>query len=166
MKKIGFMLAMALFVAVGVTSCTGSSEKEDKAVADKIENKEKLTDADYSLIIDYVGEYAEKAQKYVDLTINGEDPVEANEGMEKLKEEYPDLDLYRNCLKATPLDALSPDNLEKVKKYAGYIEFTAPEGFEISTNVKAAGVEVATPDEENGVVAGAVDTVGVSKKGW
>lgn len=165
MKKLGIICLMAVAGAVGLASCVESSEKKEQDIAYKIENKEALTAEDYSTMIDYVGEYAEKAQKYVDMQINGENLEEAAEGMAKLNQEFPLLTVYRNCIRFTPSSALSADNLEKVGKYAGYVEFSAPAGYTLATDAPdAAGLEVATPDSVNGVVAGGVDNVKVEDK--
>lgn len=163
MKKLGIICMMAVMAAIGMVSCQESAGKQDQAIAYKIENNEELTSEDYSHMIAYVGEYAEKAQKYVDMQINDENSAEANAGMEKLAEEYPMVDTFRNCLRITPLNKLSQDNLDQMSKYAGLIEFSVPAGFEIQTNDEAAGLEVATPDSANGVIAGAVDTLKVER---
>lgn len=163
MKKISIFYLMAMLLTIGIVSCDESAQK-DQNIANKIEQKEALNEDDYSRIIEYVGEYAKKAQKYVDMQINDQNNAEATQGMDALKEEYPLVDTFRNCLKDTPASQLSPANLEKVGKYAGLIEFTAPAGYEIQTNAKAAGLEEATPDSANGVVAGAVDEAKVEDK--
>ena len=167
MKKIGIMLTAAILAAIGISSCQESAEKTQKAIAYKIENKEALTADEYATVIDYVGQYAEKAQKYVDMQINGEDLTEAAAGMKKLNDEYPLVDTYRQCLRFTPCSDLSAENLELVKKYAGYVEFTAPSGYTIQTaGPEMAGLEEAVPDSANGVIAGAVDTTAVDRHDW
>lgn len=164
MKKFGIMCMVALAGAIGMASCQESSQKEESTIAFKIENHEALTADEYGVMIDYVGEYAEKAQKYIDMQINGENLEEAAEGINKLNQEFPYINVYRNCIRFTASSALSRENLEKVGKYAGYIEFSAPSGYTMQTNQEAAGLEEATPETENGVVAGAVDDVKVEDK--
>lgn len=163
MKKIGFICMMVLLAAVGMSSCAESSEKKVKNVANKIEANEELTAEDYTCMIDYVGDYAEKAQKYVDMMINGTDNAEATAGMNQLKDEYPYLDTFRNCIRVTPMSKFSSENLEQIGKYAGYIEFSAPAGYTLTTDPAAAGMEVAAPSVDNGVVAGAVDTIEIKR---
>lgn len=164
MKKINLLLSAALVAVIGMTSCQESQEKKDRAIADKIECNEALSSEDYSRIISYVGEYAEKAQKYVDMQINNEDVEEANTEMATLKEEYPLVDTFRDCLRATSLESLSPEDIEQIGKYAGLVEFSAPAGYTIQTNgPEDAGLEVASPDSVNGVIAGAVDTLEVKR---
>lgn len=164
MKKFGILFMMALFAAIGFSSCKETEEKLDNAVAYKIDNNEALTQDDYARIINYVGDYAEKAQKYVDMMINDNYNGEAKAGMDKLSYEYPLLDTFRNCLRQTPAKNLSEDNLQKVAKYAGLVEFSAPLDYTIETNTdKVAGLEEAAPDSVNGVIAGAVDSITVKK---
>lgn len=159
MKKQGIICAIALLGCACLSSCQETSEKTEKNLSYKIENHEALTPDEYSTIIDYVGEYAEKAQPFVDMQINGTNLEEASAGMTKLNEEYPFVTEFRNCIRFTPSSALSSENLEKVAKYAGYIEFSAPSGYTLQTDSETAGLEEATPDTDNGVVAGAVDNV-------
>lgn len=163
MKKLGIICMMAIIAAIGMSSCEESSEKKDKEIAYKIENNEALSSDDYSRMIAYVGEYAEKAQKYIDMQINGEDNSEAVAGLANLKEEYPLVETFRDCIKVTPLNKLSNDNLDEIAKYAGLIEFSAPVGYTIQTDPEAAGLEEATPATDNGVIAGAVDTLEVKR---
>lgn len=159
MKKLGIICFMALFAAVVMTSCGGAgTNAEDKSIENKIENGEDLTADDYSHMINYVGEFAQKAQPLV-----SENSDAATEQLAQLREEYPYLDAFRECLKTTPVDKLNDSNLAEVAKYAGLIEFSAPIGYTLTTNPEAAGLEVATPDSANGVVAGAVDTVKIKK---
>ena len=160
MKKILFSL-MALIVAVAVTSCTGTVDEAGK-VAEKMKTGQQLDPADYSTMIKYVGEYAEKMQPYV---------VEGTEGQydaekAKLAEEYPYVAEFRDCIAHTSLDQLSEEDMQLVNKYAGYIEFTAPEGTTIQTDPEAAGLEEATPEQPDGVVAGAVDEVKQTQEGF
>lgn len=154
---------MGLMGAIGLSSCQETSERQDREIADKIQSDATISADDYSRIIEYVGEYAQKAQKYVDMQINGEDQAEAKAGMDKLNAEYPFVDAFRNCLRQTPVSSLSDANLREVAKYVQYIEFSAPAGYTIETNQEAAGMEVATPDSVNGVIAGAVDTFKVER---
>lgn len=170
MKKIGFTLMTVVLATLGLMSCSPTSqeaEKGEKALAEKIINKEPISQDDYSVMIDYVGEYAKKAQNYLDMEINGENNQEASDELAKLNQEYEFVKTFRDCIAATPSTELNEKNLEKVAKYAGLIEFTAPQGYTIVTNEEAAGMEEQTPDTTNGVVAGEVVTVKeVDKDSW
>lgn len=161
MKKLG-LLGLFAACAIALTACQETSERSDANLVNKIQNHEALTAEDYSRLIEYTGAYAEKAQPFVDMLINDQE-AEGQAGLDKLNAEYPDIDLFRNCLKRTPASKLSENDLQEVAKYAGYIEFSAPVGYEIVTNPDAAGLEVAAPATDNGVVAGAVDEVKVKE---
>lgn len=166
MKKNGIICMVALMLGLGLSSCAETAEKKESTIAYKIENKEALSEDDYAAMIDYVGEYAQKAQKYVDMQINGENLDEASEGIQKLDSEFPYVNLYRNCIRFTPITSLSEANLKKIGEYAGFVEFTAPAGYTLQTNPDDAGLIEATPMTDNGVVAGAVDTTKVEKGSW
>lgn len=161
MKKIGFLATAALAAVIGLSSCQGARENMDESISNKIENKQTLTSTDYTRMIEYVGEYAEKAQKYLDMQILDTQSTEAKEGLAQLNEEYPFVDEFRKAIATAPLTNFSEDNLNLIQKYAGYLEFSAPAGFNIQTNPEAAGMEVEAPDvnpDSTAVVAGAVDT--------
>lgn len=165
MKKFFVIGMMAVMGAIGMSSCQESEAKLDQDIMYKIENREALSADDYSRMINYVGEYAEKAQKYVDMQINGDNLQEAAQGIDKLNEEFPLLTKFRNCIRFTPVSDLSDENLELVGKYAGYVEFSAPSGYVINTApTDDAGLIEATPETPDGVVAGAVDNMKVEDK--
>ena len=158
MKKLGIICFMTLLTAFVMNSCGGAgSNAQDKKIEDKIENGGDLTSEDYSRMINYVGEFAKKAQ---DIAVNSNN---SDEQLAQLREEYPFLNLFRDCIANTPVDKLNESDLKDVAKYAGLVEFTTPIGYELTTDPKAAGMEVQTPDSENGVIAGGVDTVSVKK---
>lgn len=159
MKKILFSL-MALIAAITVTSC-GDNQNADQ-VAEKIQKGEQLTQDDYTTMIKYVGEYAEKMQPYV---VNGTGNEYETE-MANLKAEYPYAVEFRDCLSKTPDAQMDEDNQKLIEQYAGYVEFTAPEGTTIQTDPEAAGLEEAAPATEDGVVAGSVDEVKVKERAW
>ena len=160
MKKFGIIYFMAILAAFGLNSCGdgAGSTAQDRAIADKIENGEELTSEDYSHIINYVGEFAQKAQPYAVETSD-----KASEEMANLRSEYAYLATFRSCLETTPVDKLSDDDLKEIGKYAGLIEFSVPIGYTLTTNPDAAGIEVAVPDSANGVIANVVDTVAIDK---
>lgn len=160
MKKILFCM-MAIVAAIAVSSCA-TSERRVEDVAAKIEKGETLDDEDYTTMIEYVGEYAEKMQPYVVNDTDAQYEAEKN----ALKEKYPYVDLFRDCIAKTPDLQMSEENMNLINKYSDYIMFTAPEGTTIQTDPEAAGVEVAAPETDNGVIAGAVDEVKETEKGW
>lgn len=154
MKRLSYFCVMAFFALICFSSCQESTEKKDKVIAYKIESNEALSPEDYTRMIEYVGEYAEKAQQYV-----VGDSQEDSENLAKLAQEYPLLDTFRNCIGMTPLAKFSDTDKELIAKYAGLVMFTPPMGYTLQTDPEAAGLEVATPDSANGVIAGAVDSL-------
>lgn len=160
MKSIKTLMAMFFVAMLGLTACQQTEDRACQDVADKIKSNETLTDDDYTRMIEYVGAYAEKAQPYV---VNDSSTQMQGE-LDALNKEYPLVQLFRNCIKTTPLDKLSADNQALIQKYGGLIEFDVPEGMTLQTDPQAAGLEVAVPDSANGVVAGAVDQEKVENK--
>lgn len=150
MKNLKALLMMAVAAVILLASCSERNEKLDKTLAYKIESKEDLTDADYTRMIKYVGEYAEKSQKYVDDLINGENLEEAQAGLDKLKGEFEYLNTFRDCIKTTPMDKFSAENVELLNKYKDYIEFSMPLSMSVQTDPVQAGVVV---EDTNNVVA-------------
>lgn len=159
MKKIRFVLALSIMAVFGLVACHGTEEGACQDVANKINNHEELTNDDYTRMIEYVGEYAEKAQQYVVAA----DDAENQAALQKLQEEYPLVNLFRDCIKQTPADKFDSDNKALIEKYGGLVEFTMPESMSLTTDPDAAGVLVESPDSANGVIAGAVDTIKVEK---
>lgn len=161
------VLLLTLVVGLVATSC-GVATEADK-VNEKIEKGEALNPADYTKIIDYLGQFAEKAQPIQDQINNlpAEDPKAApfQEQLTKLKESFPLLDKFKEILaKATP-EQVGADNVALVDKYAGYEWFTSPDWATINTDPAIGGIEMATPDNDtNGVIAGAVDEEKVEMK--
>ena len=159
MKKFKTIAVGSVLALIGLTACQETSERACQDVAAKIESNEVLSQDDYTRMIEYVGEFAQKSQ---DAVVN--DPQGEMQGViETLKKEYPLVDTFRDCIRNTPIDKFDADNQALIQKYAGLVEFTAPEGTEIQTNKEAAGIEVATPNSANGVVAGGVDQETVKK---
>ncbi len=129
--KLTGILAMILLL-VGATAC-GNGKPSPKDVAAKIDSHEVLTEADYTAMIDYCGEYAKKAQKYFDI-INSQadsssaESVKATSDLAALYGEYTYLDLFRETLDNTGESALGPKNVKKVEELARYEAFPLPEG--------------------------------------
>lgn len=168
MKKFAAILMTALFIGAGLSSCQESREKQDKTIIYKIENKDSLSSEDYGRMIQYVGEYAEKAQKYLDMQNADATSTEAAEGLATLKEEYPHVDIFRNCIRETPLSVFDESNLKEIGKYAGYIEFDVPNGYEIQTaGPDAAGFEVESqPGDSSGQVQSVEEEKVVQQGSW
>ena len=184
MKKIKFILSAMLMGIVGLTSCNNASDKAAEGAADsakadakdsvlikKIEAKEALTPEEYSKVIKYVGEYAEKAQKFLDMQNADPTSAEAQTGLDNLKKEYPEYELYKGCIKTVAKDKLSENDLKEIGKYAGLVYFTVPDWYEIQTaDNEMAGVVMDAPTtgqtDSTDIVAESVDTVKVERSGW
>lgn len=156
MKKLSLFFMMATLVVAGMISCNDTKGEAEQAIALKIQKNEALTQEDYSKMIDYLGEFAQKAEPYV----VGEGP-QASEGLKQLETQYPFANEFNECIKNTPIDKFNDSNKKKINKFAGLVMFSAPGDDTINTDPKAAGIEVATPDSANGVIAGAEDNVEV-----
>lgn len=150
-----------------MTSCSNADRAAD--VAKKIQAGETLNQEEYTAVIEYLGNFAEKAQPIQDEINNLPygDPKAATyqEQLDKLKESNKYLELFNSTLAKAPQASLGADNVALVNKYAGYEWFTAPDWATIQTDPEAAGLEVQTPDTDTtGVVAGAVDELQVKEK--
>lgn len=164
MKKISLFLMLAVMGIVTMTSCQETREKEMEGIAVKIQNNEKLTDKDYTAMIEYVGRYAEAAQPIIDNIVNGNDSLQAQQQLKELTAQYPAVGLIRDCIKLSPASAFNEDNLALLQKYGGYEEFSMPLSISYQTDPKNAGLEMQTPTEEdNGVIAAPVLTTEVEK---
>lgn len=156
----------ALAAVFMMTSCSNADEAA--GVAKKIQAGDALTQAEYTTVIDYLGNFAEKAQPIQDQINNLPygDPKAATfqKQLDELKEKNTYLELFNSTLAKAPQATLGADNVALVNKYAGYEWFTAPDWATIQTNPEAAGLEVETPESDTtGVVAGAVDELKVKE---
>lgn len=165
-KTLSFVMAAiaALFM---MTACSNADEAA--AVAKKIQAGETLTAAEYTTVIDYLGNFAEKAQPIQDEINNlpyGDPKAAAfQKQLDELKEKNTYLELFNSTLAKAPQAQLGADNVALVNKFAGYEWFTAPDWATIQTNPEAAGLEMEAPSNDtNGVVAGAVDELTVKDK--
>ena len=155
MKKLHLLFVMAFMAVIGLASCENPNKEAD-AVAQKLQAGEQLSEQEITDLINYVGEYAKKAQGDVDDEINGTDTEQAHVDMEKLNEEYKYVDLFRNYLKNVDFTTLSNENLELIGNYAHYEEFTVPAKMDFSVDPaeKAAGfIEEGATTDSSAVIA-------------
>lgn len=155
MKKIGLFLFL-LVALVGITSCSKERRAED--VAEKITQGASLTQGDYTAMIEYLGDYATKAQVYQDtindLPVNDPAVAEATEKLSNLTAEYKYLSLFNTTLSSTTPAEVGKDNVALVNKYASLIWFTAPSWAEINNAPgDTAGDVVDMPDDSGTVIA-------------
>lgn len=164
-----FKIFVALLLAtVGFASCT--NQEESAKVAQKIEKGEVLTQGDYTTIITYLGEFAEKVQpiqnQINNMESNNPESMKLTEEVSKIRDEHKYLDIFNKCLGATTEEQIGADNVALVNKYAGFEWFDAPDWATIETDADVAGMVVETPevDTDTSVVAGAVDELQVKVK--
>lgn len=145
-----------------MTACGGQSVD---SVAEKIDSGKKLTQADYTTIIDYCGKFANEAQKLqnqVDALPDSSSVAVTDETkLADLKTKFPHLDKFNNALLAATPQDVGPDNVKKVNKLAQYVWFTAPDWATVQTDPNVDGFIEQTPTTDTtGVISdGAGDIV-------
>lgn len=160
-----FLIALVAIVGAGMLAgCSGNSEAEK--VVSKIKAGDQLTPADYTLIIDYLGKYAETVQPIQDKinNLSATDPkaAEYQKELDAVKDRHPFLAEFNAALDKASQSEVGADNVALVNKYAGYEWFDAPDWATITTDPEAAGIELESPESDtSGVVAGAVDELKV-----
>lgn len=150
LKAAAGMMAAAVVAIAGMTamSSCGNKNVTPEDVANKIEAKEALSDADYSTMIDYCGDYAKEAQPYFDI-INAAPndstrrAEEAASNLADLYAKYKYLDTFRTQLDNTDITALDKSNQDKINKLSEYSSFPLPAG---------AGAALENPDVVGDIV--------------
>ncbi|MDE6297966.1 MAG: hypothetical protein K2L89_08970 [Muribaculaceae bacterium] len=122
MKKVLTMMMMAV-VCLIMTSC--KTDADYKSVADKISAGESLTESDYSVMIDYCADYAEKAQPYFDVINSGADPsskeyADATNALADMSANAVYLDTFRNAIFSATADQLGESNVKKLDSLSKY----------------------------------------------
>lgn len=156
-KTITLMKIMATFaLAVLMTSC-GSKAPTPEEVNAKIEAGERLSQADYTAILEYVGEYANKAEGFYDTINVVNDSTEAyakavNE-LSALYAKYPYLSTFRECLQNADAATFDNKNIELVNKYKNDEGFPLPVGEGASMlNPDVQGMIEDMPNSDSGKV--------------
>ncbi len=129
-------------ICLAFTACTGSAPTPAE-VAAKIDSHETLSETDYSVMIDYCGEYARNAQQYFDI-IN-EQPSDstaeysrAAQDLATMKANSPYIDMFRTAIYAASDSQIGEKNIKKVQDFQKYEAFPLPEG---------SGPDLTLPDE-------------------
>lgn len=157
MMSMAFALLISMFALVSCGDKTPTAED----VAKKIDAKEALTNADYTSMIDYCGDYAKKAQPYFDI-INGapndstRDAIAAASDLSNLYAEYKYLDMFRDQLDNVDMSTLDKSNREKIEKLVKYESFPLPEG--AAGNLEDSAVVGDIVDMPNSDTAGVIAT--------
>lgn len=134
MKKItNLMKAFMAVMLVAVMASCGSKVPSAEEVAMKIDNGDALSQADYTAMINYVGEYASKAQEYFN-KINAQpndstaEYIKASDDMAALYQKYTYLDKFRTCLANADMSQFSTENQELINGFANDEAFPLPGG--------------------------------------
>ena len=134
MKKIVTALkACAAVMLVALVASCGQKAPTVEEVAAKVNDGQALTQADYKTMIDYVGEYAAKAQDYYN-QINAQPNdstaqyIEASNELAALYAKYTYLDSFRTALSNADASNFDDTNLELVNKYSKDQGFPLPVG--------------------------------------
>lgn len=151
-----FRLFLLAAVAVLAAACSGSHGAD--AVADKIAKGEVLTQSDYTLLINYCGDFATKAQAIqdkIDNLASGDSaarPLE--EELAALSDKYPYNAEFFKALKASTPEEVGSENMKKVDELSSLIWFSAPDWAEtVSPEGDAGLIEDAAPESDTGVIA-------------
>lgn len=128
MKKI--MTILTVFLSVILASCSGNGV-DPKTVAEKISAGEPLTEADYSVMIDYCADYAQKAQPYFDITNSGvsttsKEYASASESLADMMSKAVYLDTFRTAIENASPEALGKENVKKIEGFSKLEAFPLP----------------------------------------
>lgn len=161
MKKIGMYLMLVL--ALVATSC--SSKKASEEVAQKITSGQTLDEKDYGVIIEYLGEFAEKAQPIQDKINNSDNATPALDSeLAQLHSEYPLTGVFNTALEKSNEAVVGEKNVKLLEKYAPLEWFTAPSWLSVNPDSSVAGEIVEMPStDDSAVVASSVEQLEIKK---
>lgn len=155
MKIVKFFAVMAVFFLMA--ACGGADKVA--SVASMIKDGGKLSEEDYTVMIDYCGKYAEEAQKIQD-KINAL-PAEASEAgvltdeLATLTQKEVHLQAFSNVLSNCTKEEIGEKNVELINKYAALTWFDAPAWAEVDSTSNVVGSIVDMPSSDTtGVIAG------------
>ncbi len=151
------MKYFALVAVCFLMAACGSSDQA-AAIASKIKDGSQLTEKDYTEMINYVGKYAEEAQKIQDqINVLPAESAEAGKLTDRLaqmteNEKY--LQTFGDVLNNVSKEAVGEKNVELINKYASLTWFSAPAWAEIDTTNNVVGSIVDMPSNDSaGVIA-------------
>lgn len=157
LKTIGAM-ALGLLLITTIFAACGHTQKEEEAVASKIEKGEALTESDYTVIVDYCVAYAQKAQEYQDKIdapdATAADNSEYTEKLAALTETYKYSDIFFRALNEATPEQVGKANVEKVDANGMLDYFTTPDWANIQTSKTVEGfIEDMPSNDSSGVIA-------------
>lgn len=120
------------FLCLIFAACTNSVPTPGE-VAAKLDSRQPLTETDYSVMIDYCGEYARNAQQYFDIinaqpTDSTAEYSRAARDLAGLKARSPYLDMFRTAIYSASDSQIGKKNILKVQEYQQYEAFPLPDG--------------------------------------
>lgn len=168
MKTRIVMLGLTLMamIMVGLVQACGNKEESAK-VAEKIEKGESLSQGDYTVMIKYLGDFAEKVQpiqnQINDMSADNPEAAALTSKIDSLRSSLSYLSLFTDYVVKSSQKAIGEDNVAMVNKYAPLEWFTAPDWATVTADPGVAGMVLQTPDStgDTAVVAGAVDELTV-----
>ncbi len=163
--------AVAFLAFIGMAACGQKIPTADE-VAKKIDNKEVLTQEDYTAILDYCADYSKKAQVYFDQINNQPNDstaeyIRATDEMASLYADYQYLDMFRTVIYNIPMSSLDEKNKAKVDEFAKYQAFPLPDGAGaamVNPDVVGDIVDMPASDTGNVIATGDGEAVDVNLK--
>lgn len=160
MKK----LLTLLVVAVGLLFAASCGRNETPAqVAEKIAQGQTLTQDDYTVMIEYCGAYAKKAQALQNTIDNlpTDDPkaVKATDDILALQESNEYLTPFFDVITKSTKEQVGDKNVILINDYAAYEWFLSPDWAVIVTNPDVAGIVVDDSGADSAVIATPTGTV-------
>lgn len=154
MKTIRLIAFMAICL---VMAACGSGDDASKVSA-KIEKGQKLTEADYTVMVDYCGKYATEAQKLQDrinmLAPTSEEAGKLTDEIAALAGKYPYTNVFFEKISNCTQNEVGAENVVKINELAPLTWFTAPEWADAGDNADVEGDIVDMPANDSaGVIA-------------
>lgn len=156
MKKLSLFLLGV--VALVMAACSGGAGAQ--ALSDKIAKGDVLTQADYTTLIDYCGDFAKKAQVIQDKIDNLDSNNPAVEGLQSqldgLKEKFPLLKEFQKVLKNSTPEEVGSENVKKIDELSSLIWFDAPDWAQtVAPGKVGAGLieDVAPAEADSSIIA-------------
>lgn len=147
-----------LAICVVAASCGGNDAKE---VASKISDGGKLTEKDYTVMVDYCAKYAEEAQKIQDkiniLSPTSEEAGKLTDEIASLTGKYPLTNQFFEAISNATQQEVGTANVERINKLAALTWFVAPEWADAGSNADVVGDIVEMPDSDTAGVISAGD---------
>lgn len=155
------MKIMKVFAALALVLLMGACGGGDKAgkVNEAIQSGAQLSEQDYSVMIDYCGEYAEKAQEMQDkintLAPESQEAVSLLGDLASLSGKYPYLKVFSDKISSATQAEVGEENVAKINKLAYLTWFASPEWADVAQNADVEGSIVDMPQADSaGVIAG------------